>query len=54
MRRYPRILTRRSLEDNQCTSEREVSSNTLEVHISNLRRDIIETVHCSGYRLLPN
>lgn len=58
LRRAPRILTRRCLEDNLCTWEREVSSNTLEVHISNLRRklghDIIETVHGAGYRLHPS
>lgn len=57
IQRYPRILTRRCLEDNLCSWEREVSSNTLEVHISNLRRKlgrgIIETVHGTSYRLLP-
>lgn len=58
LRRYPRILTRRCLEDNLGTWEREVSSNTLEVHISNLRRklghSLIETVHGTGYRLRPS
>ena len=57
LRCYPRILTRRYLEDNLCTWEREISSNTMEVHISNLRRKlghyIIETVHGTGYRLRP-
>ncbi|WP_239043195.1 winged helix-turn-helix domain-containing protein [Citrobacter freundii] len=51
----PRLLTRRYLEDQLCSWSKDINSNIIEVHISNLRRklgrDFIETVHGQGYRL---
>lgn len=52
---YPRILTRRYLDEQLCTWHRDICSNSAEVHICNLRRklgrDVIETVRGQGYRL---
>lgn len=52
---HPRVLTRRYLEDQLCTWHRDICSNLIEVHVSNLRRkldrDIIQTVRGQGYCL---
>lgn len=52
---HTRLLTRRYLEDQLSTWQRDVNSNIIEVHISNLRRklggNIIQTVRGQGYRL---
>lgn len=50
-----RLLSRQYLEDYICTWQKDIKSNVIEVHISNLRRKLgrnfIETVHGQGYRL---
>ena len=50
-----RLLTRQYLENYICTWQKDIKSNVIEVHISNLRRKLgrnfIETVHGQGYRL---
>lgn len=50
-----RLLTRSYLNDYLCSWRREINSNVIEVHISNIRRklghEFIETVHGQGYRL---
>ncbi|EOC9343982.1 winged helix-turn-helix domain-containing protein, partial [Salmonella enterica] len=52
----PRLLTRQYLEEHLSTWQQDISSNIIQVHISNLRRKlgdkIIQTVHGQGYRLM--
>lgn len=49
------ILSKRQLEDRLYAFDAEVESNTIEVHVSRLRKklgqDVIETVRGVGYRL---
>ncbi|EDX0780789.1 two-component system response regulator [Salmonella enterica] len=53
---HPRLLTRQYLEEHLSTWQQDISSNIIQVHISNLRRKlgdkIIQTVHGQGYRLM--
>ena len=53
--RAGRIVTKQDLEALTNGFDGDVSSNALEVHISNLRRklgrDLIETVRGAGYRI---
>jgi two-component system, OmpR family, response regulator len=55
--RAGRIVAKGDLEDIIMNSDRDISSNALEVHISGLRRklgrDLIETVRGMGYRINP-
>jgi two-component system OmpR family response regulator len=55
MRRPGRILSRATLEQLLYGIETDVQSNTVEVHVSSLRRklgyDVVETVRGMGYRL---
>jgi two-component system OmpR family response regulator len=55
--RAGRLVTRSDLEDLVLGIDREVASNTLEVHISSIRRKLghklIETSRGLGYRLVP-
>jgi two-component system, OmpR family, response regulator len=55
MRRAGRILSRPTLEELLYGFEKDVSSNTVEVHVASLRRklghEVIETVRGMGYRM---
>lgn len=57
VRRAGRIVTKTDLESLVHGSEGDLSSNALEVHISNIRRklgaELIETVRRLGYRITP-
>lgn len=53
---HSRLLTRQYLEEHLSTWQRDISSNIIQVHMSNLRRKlgdkVIQTVRGQGYRLI--
>ncbi|EDI4472439.1 two-component system response regulator [Salmonella enterica] len=53
---HPRLLTRQYLEEHLSTWQRDISSNIIQVHMSNLRRKlgdkVIQNVRGQGYRLI--
>jgi two-component system OmpR family response regulator len=55
VQRPGQLLSKAQLEDRLYSFETEIESNTIEVHVSRLRKklgaDIVETVRGMGYRL---